>query len=152
MYGMKGEVPDEPDFILPIGVGERKRAGHDVTIVTWGRVLHKAMEASVLLAKEGIEVDLLDPRTLVPLDEALIFESVRKTHRVVIVEESWPFSSVGSQISDRIQSECFDDLDAPVARVCQEAVPVPYAEHLEERALPSVARIVEAVKRVCYRA
>ena len=152
MYGMKGEVPDDADFILPIGVGERKRTGHDVTIITWGKILHKAMEACAVLSKEGIEVDLIDPRTLVPLDEALIFASVRKTHRVVIVEENWPFSSVGSHISDRIQSECFDDLDAPVARVSQEPVPVPYAEHLEERALPSVERMVEAVKRVCYRA
>src|SRR5690606_18699157 len=103
------------------------------------------------LAAEGIEVEVIDPRTLVPLDEQLIFASVAKTHRVVIVEENWPFASVGSQISDRIQRECFDDLDAPILRVSQEAVPVPYAEQLEEAVLPSVEKIIEAVRQVCYR-
>lgn len=150
MYGMKGEVPEDSDFLIPIGVGDIKRAGKDVTLITWGKITHVALSACEKLAKQDIDVEVVDPRTLVPLDEKLIFESVRKTHRVVIVEENWPFASVGAQISDRIQLNCFDDLDAPIVRVSQEAVPVPYAEALEHRALPDEERVIEAVKKVMY--
>jgi Pyruvate/2-oxoglutarate dehydrogenase complex, dehydrogenase (E1) component, eukaryotic type, beta subunit len=130
MYGMKGEVPDE-EFVIPLGVGEIKRAGSQVTLIGWNKMLHKCMEAASALAEQGIDCEVIDPRTLQPLDEELIFQSVRKTNRCVIVEESWEFASVGAQISDRVQRICFDDLDAPVARVTAEFVPMPYAEHLE---------------------
>jgi len=149
MYGMKGEVPDG-EHVIPLGVGDCKRPGKDCTLITWGKITHKVLKVAEDLAKAGIDCEVLDPRTLMPLDEALIFESVRKTNRAVIVEENWPFASVGAQIADRIQSECFDDLDAPVLRVSQEPVPVPYAEQLEHEALPGEEKIVSAVKRVCY--
>ncbi len=149
MYGMKGEVPDE-EYIIPLGVGDIKREGKDVTLIAWNKILHKTVEAAEALAKEGISAEVLDPRTLQPLDEDLIFASARKTHRVVIVEEAWSFGSVGAQIADRIQKECFDELDAPVARVTNEFVPMPYNEAQEERVLPSVERIVAAVKEVLY--
>lgn len=151
MYAMKGEVP-EGEHIVPIGKGVIRQEGADVTIITWGKISHMAMEAAKQLGVDNISCEVIDVRTLVPMDEELIFQSVRKTHRAVIVEENWPFASVGSQISDRIQYECFDDLDAPVERVSQEAVPVPYAENLEHEALPSVERVIAAVKRVTYRA
>lgn len=150
MYGFKGEVPED-EYLIPIGQGEVKHSGHDVTVITWGKILQKAVKAVEELESDGISVDLIDPRTLVPLDEEMIFNSVRKTHRVVIFEENWPFASVGSQISDRIQSVCFDELDAPIERVSQKPVPVPYAENLEEEALPSKGDLIQAVKKVCYR-
>lgn len=151
MYAMKGEVP-EGEHLVPIGKGVIRKEGSDVTVLTWGKITHMAMDAVKKLSEENISCELIDLRTLVPMDEELIFESVRKTHCAVIVEENWPFASVGSQIVDRIQRECFDDLDAPVERVSQEPVPVPYAENLEHEALPSVERIVAAVKRVRYKA
>lgn len=150
MYAMKGEVP-EGEHIVPIGKGVVRQEGSDVTLITWGKISHMTMDAARKLAEENISCEVIDVRTLVPMDEELIFQSVRKTHRAVIVEENWPFASVGSQISDRIQHECFDDLDAPVMRVSQEPVPVPYAENLEHEALPSVERVIAAVKRVTYR-
>jgi pyruvate dehydrogenase E1 component beta subunit len=150
MYGLKGEVP-EGEHIIPLGVGEIKRSGQDVTVITWGRIYHKVAAAAEKLAAEGIDVEILDPRTLQPLDEDMIFASVRKTNRCVIVEESWPFSSVGSQISDRVQNECFDDLDAPVERVAQLFTPVPYSEALEHEALPSEERIIAGIKKACYK-
>lgn len=149
MYAMKGEVP-EGEFLIPIGEGEVKRSGKDVTLITWGKVTHTALAAAEELSKMGIDAEVFDLRTLVPMDEAGVFQSVRKTHRVVIVEENWPFASVGSQVSDRIQLECFDDLDAPIERVSQDNVPVPYAEHLEEAVLPSVDKVINAVKRAMY--
>jgi pyruvate dehydrogenase E1 component beta subunit len=149
MYGMKGEVP-EGEHIIPIGVGDIKRPGRDVTLITWGKILHKAMSVAEKLAAEGIDVEVLDPRTLQPLDEELIFASVRKTHRCVILEENWPFASVGAQIADRIQNQCFDDLDAPVERVSQGFVPVPYAEGLEHMVLPSEEALIAAIKKACY--
>ncbi len=149
MYGLKGEVPDG-DYLIPLGKGDIKREGTDVTLIAWNKALHKATEAAEALAKEGISAEVLDPRTLQPLDEDLIFASARKTHRVVIIEESWSFGSVGAQISDRIHKECFDDLDAPVARVTNEFVPMPYNEAQEDRVLPQVDRIVAAAKEVLY--
>lgn len=151
MYAMKGEVP-EGEHIVPIGKGILRKEGKDVTVLTWGKISHMALRAvKTFEEKETLSCDVIDLRTLVPLDEELIFQSVRKTHRALIVEENWPFASVGSQLVDRIQKECFDDLDAPVERVSQENVPVPYAENLEHEALPSEARIIEALKRVTYR-
>jgi pyruvate dehydrogenase E1 component beta subunit len=110
------------------------------------------LEAAEILQTMGINAEILDPRTLQPLDEELIFASVRKTHRVVTVEEAWGFGSVGAQISDRIQKNCFDDLDAPVERVSLDFVPMPYNEHLEELVSPSLEKIVAAVKQVTYHA
>lgn len=149
MYGMKGEVPEE-EYLIPLGVGDIKRKGKDVTIIGWNKMLHVAMSAAEKLAAEGIDAEVIDPRTLQPLDEPLIFESVRKTNRLVIVDESWDFASVSAQISDRVQRECFDYLDAPVVRVSSEFVLMPYAEDLEAAVLPSVEKVVHAVKEVMY--
>lgn len=150
MYGFKGEVPDG-EHVIPIGKGDIKHAGSDVTIVTWGKITHMALQACEELKKQNIHAELIDARTLVPLDEDLIFRSVRKTHRCVVVEENWPVASVGCYVSDRIQRECFDDLDAPVLRVSQDHVPVPYNEKLEHAVLPSVDKVIEAVRQVTYR-
>ncbi len=149
MYGFKGEVP-EGEYLIPLGVGDIKRVGTDVTLIAWNKVLHRVLEAAEELGKQGIQVEVLDPRTLLPLDEDLIFGSVRKTHRLVIVEEAWGFGSVGAQIADRVQAECFDELDAPVVRVTNEFVPMPYNEAQEHHVMPQVDRIVQAVKDVLY--
>jgi pyruvate dehydrogenase E1 component beta subunit len=149
MYGMKGEIPDA-EYLIPLGVGDIKRAGQHVTMIAWNKMLHRAMDAAAKLAEEGIDVEVIDPRTLQPLDEQLIFDSVRKTHRVVVVEESYDFASVGAQIADRVQRMCFDDLDAPVVRVTSEFVPMPYAENLEDRVMPAQDRIIAGVKEVLY--
>ncbi len=150
MYAMKGEVP-EGEHLVPIGKAIVRQEGSDVTVISWGKISHTAMEAVKVLAEQGISCEFIDLRTLVPMDEECVFASIRKTHCAVIVEENWPFASVGTQIVARIQEECFDDLDSPVLRVSQEPVPVPYADNLEHLVLPSVEKIVEAVKRVTYR-
>ncbi|MCX6111602.1 MAG: pyruvate dehydrogenase complex E1 component subunit beta [Proteobacteria bacterium] len=149
MYALKGEVPDE-EYLIPIGVGDIKRQGNDVTLIAWNKMLHVAVDAAKELEAQGIDAEVLDPRTLQPLDEALIFASVRKTHRLVIIDEGWDFAATSAQIADRVQRECFDDLDAPVVRVNSLFVPMPYAEELEAAVLPSVGRIVQAVKDVLY--
>jgi pyruvate dehydrogenase E1 component beta subunit len=149
MYGMKGEVPDE-DYLIPLGKGDIKREGQDVTLIAWNKVLHKVMEAADELAKDNINAEVLDPRTLQPLDLDLIFSSVRKTNRVVIVEESSGFAAVGAEIASQIQTHCFDDLDAPVSRVTNEFVPMPYNEAQEERVMPQVDGIVQAARDVLY--
>ena len=149
MYGMKGEVPEE-EYLIPLGKGDIKRPGRDVTLIAWNKTLHVAMEAATALAADGIDCEVLDPRTLLPLDEELIFASVRKTHRLVIVDESWSFGAVSAQIADRVQKECFDDLDAPVSRVNSEFVLMPYAEDLEAAVLPSAPKVIQAVKDVLY--
>jgi pyruvate dehydrogenase E1 component beta subunit len=113
-------------------------------------MLHLCLEAAKVLESEGIDAEVIDPRTLQPLDDELIFGSVRKTHRLVVVDESWGFAAVSAEISDRVQRHCFDDLDAPVARVTSEFVLMPYAENLEKAVLPSVEKIVRAVKEVMY--
>ena len=150
LYGLKGEVPGD-DYLVPIGKACVKHEGGDVTLVTWGKTLHLVLKALKVLQDIDINAEVIDIRTITPLDETLIFESIRKTNRCVIVEENWPFASVGSHISDRIQRHCFDDLDAPVVKVSQEAVPVPYNESLEKKVLPSIQKIIDAVKAVCYR-
>lgn len=149
MYGMKGEVPDE-EYLIPLGKGDVKRAGQHVTVVGWSKSVHRVLEAAEILAKEGIEIELIDPMTLLPLDDELIYESVRKTHRVVVVEEGWGFASVGTEIAARVQQNCFDELDAPVLRVSNAFVPMPYNEKQEDAVLPNVQRIIEAVKQVLY--
>lgn len=151
LYGMKGEVP-EGELLIPFGVADIKRAGKDVTLVTWGKITHTTLKAAEELAQMGIDAEVIDLRSLVPLDEEAVFASLHKTNRCVIVEENWPFASVGSEIADRIQRHCFDDLDAPILRVSQEPVPVPYAEGLEKEALPSVEKVIKTVQQVTYQA
>ncbi len=149
MYADKGEVPDG-EYLIPLGVADVKRPGTDVTIVAWSKAVKESLAAAEVLANQGIQVELVDPRTLQPLDTETIFRSVRKTHRVVIVEEAWPFASVGSEISDQIQRHCFDELDAPVARVTGGFTSAPYNEALEHEVFPTVERIVEAVRQTMY--
>jgi pyruvate dehydrogenase E1 component beta subunit len=150
LYGTKGEVPDGVEYTLPLGKADVKREGKDVTIVAWSRMVGFALQAAEQLARDGIEACVFDPRTLRPLDEESLLSQVRKTNRVVVVEEGWPYAGVGAEIAFRIQKEAFDFLDAPVERVTQADVPMPYAEGLEKASLPSVERIVDAVKRVLY--
>ena len=150
MYGDKAEIP-EGEYTIPFGVGEIIKEGSDVTIVSWAKVLqHIAVKAVVELEKLGIHAELIDPRTIKPMDWDLIVKSVQKTNRLVVVEEGWPFAGVGAQIAFEIQHRAFDSLDAPIERVTQEDVPLPYAHNLEVASLPSVERVIRAVKRVMY--
>jgi pyruvate dehydrogenase E1 component beta subunit len=148
-YGYKGEVPAE-EHLVPIGVGDVKRSGKDVTIVAWSKMIHVALEAANILAQEGIEAEVVDPRTLRPLDEQLLLTSVEKTNRCVIVEEGWPYAGVGAEIAHRIYLQGFDHLDAPILRVTGEDVPMPYAKNLEHEVTPSAPKVVAAVKKVMY--
>jgi len=150
LYNYKGEVPDE-EYHIPLGLADIKRPGKDVTLVAWSRSVVYAQQAAELLAKDGIDAEIVDPRTLRPLDEELIFESVRKTNRCVVVEEGWRYAGFGAEIADRVQRECFDSLDAPVLRVTAEDVPMPYSKVLEKSYLPQPQEIVDAVHRVLYR-
>jgi pyruvate dehydrogenase E1 component beta subunit len=150
MYGEKGEIP-EGEYTIPFGAGEVIQEGTDVTIVSWSRILqHIAVKAVSRLAEEGISVELIDPRTIKPMDWELIFNSVKKTNRLVIVEEGWPFAGVGAQISHEVSNHCFDYLDAPVERVTQEDVPLPYAHNLEVASLPNIQKVIRAVRKVMY--
>jgi pyruvate dehydrogenase E1 component beta subunit len=148
-----GEVPDDPDFTLPLGVANVERQGADVTVVSYGRPLSRVVRQAVqaLAADHGIDVELIDVRTLRPLDVKTVVESVKKTNRCVIVDEDWGYCGMGAGILYKVQKPCFDYLDAPVEYVHSDEVPVPYNHHLEEAMLPSVDRIVTAVKEVCYR-
>jgi pyruvate dehydrogenase E1 component beta subunit len=150
LYNLKGEVPEE-EYTIPLGQGDVKRPGKDLTIVAWSRSTQFSLQAAELLAKEGVEAEVVDPRTLRPLDEELIFESVRKTNRCVVVEEGWRYAGFGAEIADRVQRECFDDLDAPVVRVTAADVPMPYSKMLEKAFLPQPERVVEAAHQVLYR-
>ncbi len=150
LYSVKGEVPDG-EFVIPLGQADLKREGKDVTLITWGRQIHTTLAAAEELAKRGIEADVLDLISLVPLDEARVLESVQKTNRVVLVEENWSFVGVGASVVDLIQKEAFDFLDAPIERVTQLPVYISYAANLEAAAEPSVPRVVEAVNKVLYR-
>jgi pyruvate dehydrogenase E1 component beta subunit len=150
LYNLKGEVPDD-EFTIPLGQGDVKRVGRDVTIVAWSRSVQFAQQAAELLAKDGIEAEVVDPRTLRPLDEDVIFDSVRKTNRCVVVEEGWRYAGFGAEIADRVQRECFDALDAPIVRVTAADVPMPYSRMLEKAYLPQPEKVVDAVKQVLYR-
>jgi len=149
MYGMKGDVP-EGEHLVPIGVGDIKRTGKDVTIIAWSKMVHVALRAAKLLAEQGIEAEVIDPRTLRPLDEQILTTSVEKTNCCVIVEEGWRYAGVGAEIADRIYLNAFDFLDAPVIRVTGEDVPMPYAKNLEMAVIPSAEKVVAAVKKVLY--
>lgn len=150
MYGMKDEVPEDEDFTIPLGVADIKREGTDATIVARSLMVPTALKAAEELEKEGISCEVIDPRTIRPLDINTIIESVKKTNRAVIAEESHPFASVGAEISVEIMEQAFDYLDAPVKRVSGADVPMPYAKNLEQLAIPDVAQIVAAVKEVSY--
>ncbi len=150
MYGLKGEVPEDEDFLIPLGVADVKREGTDCTIVARSFTVPQALKAAELLEKEGVSVEVVDPRTIKPLDIDTIVNSVKKTNRLVIAEESHPFASVGAEISHQVMERAFDYLDAPIKRVSCVDAPMPYARKLEVLALPSVEKIVAAVKEVCY--
>jgi pyruvate dehydrogenase E1 component beta subunit len=149
LYNTKGEVPDE-EYTIPIGKADLKREGDHATIVTWGKMALVSMQAADQLAKEGLRVEVVDLRTVRPMDTEAIYASVRKTNRCVVVEEGWEHSGVGAQVVDYVQRECFDHLDAPVLRVHQADVPMPYAKQIEKLAKPDVPKTVAAVKRVLY--
>ena len=151
LYNFKGEVPDDDDFVIPLGVAELKREGGDVSIITHGKMVHVALQAANKLAKDGIDADVLDLRSIRPLDVDAILRTVKKTNRAVYVEEGWAFVGVGAQIVATIQEEAFDHLDAPVVRVTQADVPMPYAKNLEIMAKPSADRVVDACNKVLYR-
>jgi pyruvate dehydrogenase E1 component beta subunit len=150
LYSTRGEVPDDEDFLVPIGVSEVKRGGKDVTIVSYARTLQVALEAAEQLAAEDIEAEVIDLRTLRPLDTRPIVESVRKTNRMVVAEEGWRAYGVGAELASRVTELAFDYLDAPVRRVAQAEVPLPYNRRLEQMALPQVEDVVNAVKDVLY--
>lgn len=147
LYGTKGEVPDE-EYYIPLGKGEIKKEGTDLTIVTWSRAFTFAMEAAEILERDGIHVEVLDLRCLRPLDEELMYSSIKKTNKAIIVEEGWPNSGFGSQVAYLIQKNAFDHLDAPVERITQEDVPMPYAANLEKLSLPTADKILRAVKNM----
>ncbi|MDX1495092.1 MAG: pyruvate dehydrogenase complex E1 component subunit beta [Longimicrobiales bacterium] len=151
LYNFKGEVPEDDDFVIPLGVADLKREGSDVSIVTHGKMIHVALQAAGKLEKDGIEADVLDLRTIRPLDMDAIVETVKKTNRVVYLEEGWPYAGTGAQIVTMIQEEAFDWLDAPILRVTQADIPMPYAKNLEMMAKPSADHVVEAVNKVLYR-
>jgi len=151
LYGHSFEVPDDPDFTLPIGRAKIEREGHSVTIIAFSRMVSLALEAAEALKGEGIEAEVINLRTLRPLDTETIVASVKKTNRVVSVEEGWPYSGIGSEIAGVVMEQAFDWLDAPLVRVSGKDVPMPYAANLEKLALPQTADIVAACKSVCYR-
>ncbi len=151
LYGHSGEVPKLDDYVIPIGKARVVRSGSHVSIISWSNGMTYALKAADELAKEGIEADIIDVRTLRPLDTDTIIKSVKKTGRAVTVEEGWQQSGVGAEIAARIMEHAFDYLDAPVTRVSGKDVPMPYAANLEKLALPSAAEVVAAAKAVCYR-
>jgi pyruvate dehydrogenase E1 component beta subunit len=151
LYGHSSPVPKLDDFVLPIGKAKIARQGKDVTIVAWSMGMTYALKAADELAKDKISAEVIDLRTLKPMDTATIVESVKKTGRIVTVEEGWRQSGVGAEIAASVTEHAFDWLDAPVTRVTGKDVPMPYAANLEKLALPSVADVVAAAKAVCYR-
>jgi pyruvate dehydrogenase E1 component beta subunit len=151
MYGFKGEVEDE-EFLIPLGQAELKKDGADVTIVSYNKQIHNCLAAAERLEKEfGISAQVLDLRTIRPLDEEALFQCIAKTHRMVVVQEGFPFAGVGAEIAARVQEACFDALDAPVLRVTNRDINQPYATNLEKAVLPSVERVIDAVRTVCSR-
>jgi pyruvate dehydrogenase E1 component beta subunit len=150
MYGLKGEVPEDPDFTIPLGVADVKREGTDCTIVARSLMVPLALEAAEKLQEQGVSCEVIDPRTIRPLDIDTIIESVKKTNRVVLAEESHPICGVNAEISHEIMERAFDYLDAPVKRVSGADVPMPYAKNLEQLAVPDVEKIIAAVREVAY--
>lgn len=150
MYGDKGEVPDG-EYILPIGVAETKREGTDVTIVSFGKIIKEAYKAADQLAEDGISCEIIDLRTVRPLDIEAIFASVKKTNRLVILEEAWPFGNISTEITYQVQNTCFDYLDAPIQRINTADTPAPYSPVLLKEWLPNSDDVVNAVKKVLYK-
>ena len=151
LYGRSFEVPDDEDYLVPLGKAAIVREGRDVTITAFSLTVGMALEAAEELAKLGIEAEVIDLRTIRPLDKATIIQSVMKTNRLVSVEEGWPFAGIGSELATMICEEAFDYLDAPPIRVAAEDVPLPYAANLEKLALPSVEKIIKAAQAACYK-
>lgn len=149
LYGLKGDVPEE-EYVLPIGKADVKRSGTDVTVIAHSKMLHVALAAADALGKEGISTEVVDPRTIRPLDVETLTVSVRKTHRCVIVEEGWPFCGIGAQFAESIYHEVFDELDAQIERVTGVDVPMPYAKNLEMAAIPDKDAVIKAVRKVMY--
>jgi pyruvate dehydrogenase E1 component beta subunit len=145
LYGTRGEVPDE-EYLIPIGVADYKRRGKDITIVTWGRMVVESLKAARILAEEGIDVEIVDLRSLRPLDLSLALESLHKTHRAIVVEEGWRTAGLGAEIAASLQEIGFNDLDAPIARVAGLEVPMPYARNLERATLPFAEDVVAAAR------
>lgn len=152
LYNLKGEVPDDPALTVPLGVANVAREGTDVTIVAWSRIVHVALEAAGQLESKGIKIEVIDLRSLRPLDDETIVRSVSKTHRLVVAGEGWPYGGVGAEIADRVQRLAFDELDAPIERVQTLDVPMPYSAKLEKLVVPQADRIAEGVLRTLYRA
>ncbi len=151
LYNIKGEVPEDEDFVIPLGVADLKREGSDVSIITHGKMIHVALQAAAQLEKDGVDAEVLDLRSLRPLDVDAILATVAKTNRVVLLEEGWPYGGITATLASLIQEEAFDHLDAPVLRVTQADVPMPYAKQLERAVKPSAELVVEKVNRVLYR-
>ncbi len=151
MYGLKGTVSDDEDYIIPIGKGKIKREGSDVTIVAHGKMYHLAVQAATQLAKDGIECEIIDPRTVKPLDLPLIIESIKKTNRCVVVDEAHPFAGFASEVGFLIQRDAFDYLDAPVQRVTLPDVNAPFSKKLFDAWYPSTKQVIDAVNQVTYR-
>jgi pyruvate dehydrogenase E1 component beta subunit len=149
LYNVKGEVPDG-DFVIPLGKAEVKRAGTDVSIISYGKMVNVALQAADVLAKDGVQAEVLDLRTLRPMDVPAIVATVMKTNRAVVLEEGWEICGMGAQVVDYIQRACFDVLDAPVIRVHQADTPMPYTKSLEKAAKPDLAKTVAAARAVCY--
>ncbi|MCO6482869.1 MAG: pyruvate dehydrogenase complex E1 component subunit beta [Flavobacteriales bacterium] len=149
MYGDKGEIP-EGEYLVPIGVADIKRAGTQATIASFGKMMKVALGAAEELAKEGIDCEVIDLRTIRPLDEATLVNSVKKTNRLVVVDEHFPYGSIATEVAFRVQRHAFDYLDAPVVRITQADTPLPFATNLIEESLPNIKRVVEAVKGVAY--
>ena len=152
LYGQSFEVPEDPDFVVPIGRAKVARQGSDVTIAAFSLMVGHALKAAGMLAQEGIEAEVIDLRTINPLDTATLAGSVKKTNRLVTVEEGWPFAGIGSELAAAVMEHAFDDLDAPVVRVTGAAVPMPFAANLENLAVPHPEAIAAAAKELCYRA
>ncbi|MEX0908988.1 MAG: pyruvate dehydrogenase complex E1 component subunit beta [Gemmatimonadaceae bacterium] len=150
LYNTKGEVPDGEEILIPLGKAERKREGEHCSIIAHGKTVLIAIQVADALAKEGITIDVIDLRTVRPMDVDAIAESVKKTNRAVVVEEGWELCGVGAQVVDYIQRECFDFLDAPVLRVHQADTPMPYAKNLERAAKPDAQKVTAAVRKVLY--
>jgi pyruvate dehydrogenase E1 component beta subunit len=152
LYSVKGEVPEDTEFLVPLGQANIARPGKDATVIAWSRIVNVALDAAAKLEKEDIDIEVIDLRSLRPLDTDTILASVAKTHRAVIAGEGWPYGGVGAEIVDRIQRLAFDELDAPIERVQTMDVPMPYNAKLEQLVIPQAAGIIEAVKRTLYRA
>ncbi|MDQ3515507.1 MAG: pyruvate dehydrogenase complex E1 component subunit beta [Gemmatimonadota bacterium] len=150
LYNTKGEIPDGEEILIPLGKAERKREGEHCSIIAHGKTVLIAIQVADALAKEGIRIDVIDLRTVRPMDVDAITESVKKTNRAVVVEEGWEVCGIGAQVVDYIQRECFDYLDAPVLRVHQADVPMPYARNLERAAKPDAQKVTAAVRKVLY--